>query len=91
MKTVHMIWNGISGLGAGTVALKGLFILVALALYWAFCELVRHLAGVCVKLCTDALRTLAIKVRGEPPKKVSSMAKNETVPMYRVNDHYPYS
>jgi len=91
MQIVRMIWNDINSLGAGTVALKGLFILVALAMFWAFSELVRHLAGVCVKLCTDALRTLAIKVRGEPPKKVSPRIKKETVPIYRVNNNPPDS
>jgi hypothetical protein len=91
MKLMQMIWNDINGPGAGSVALKGLFILVALALFWAFCELVKHLAGISVKLCSDTLRALAVKVRGEPPKEVYPRIKKETVPIYRVNSHSPDS
>jgi hypothetical protein len=38
-----MIWNGISGLGAGTVALKALYILFLGALFWMICELAKHM------------------------------------------------
>jgi hypothetical protein len=78
-----MIWNGIDGLGSGTVALKILFILVATVMFWAVCELVKYLAGISVKLAEDALRSLTIKVRGKPIEKAG--VKKDTVPIYRVH------
>ncbi|MDD2539614.1 MAG: hypothetical protein PHH28_01045 [Desulfuromonadaceae bacterium] len=66
MQFLHMIWNGISGLGVGTVILKALFILVMGAVFWIFCELVKSLSRIFAKLAVDAMRYLAIVVRGWP-------------------------
>lgn len=61
-----MIWNGISGLGPGTVILKALFIIFLGAVFWMICELVKYLANILSKLAADALRYLAIVARGWP-------------------------
>jgi len=61
-----LIWNGISGLGAGTIMLKGLFILVLAAIFWMLCELVKYMVNVFAKLTVDAFRYLAIMIRGWP-------------------------
>ncbi len=69
MQLMQMIWNGISGLGAGTVLLKALFILVLAALFWMICELVKFVVNVFARLAVDALRYLAIVVRGWPKRE----------------------
>ncbi len=66
MQVLQMIWNGISGLGAGTVILKALFIIFLGAVFWMLCELVKYMVNVFAKLAVDALRYLAIVVRGWP-------------------------
>lgn len=66
MQLLQMIWNGISGLGPGTVLLKALYILFLGALFWMICELAKHMVNVIAKLAVDALRHLAIIVRGWP-------------------------
>ncbi len=66
MQILQMIWNGISGLGAGTVILKALFIIFLGAIFWMICELVKHTVNVLSKLAVDALRYLAIVARGWP-------------------------
>ncbi len=66
MQIIMLIWNGISGLGAGTVILKGLFMLVLAAIFWMLCELVKFMVNVFSKLAVDAIRYLAIMVRGWP-------------------------
>ena len=66
MQFLQMIWNGISDLGVGTVILKGLFILLIGAIFWMLCELAKYLVKILVKLAEDALRYLAIIVRGWP-------------------------
>jgi hypothetical protein len=66
MQLLQMIWNGISGLGPGTVILKALYILFLGAVFWMICELVKHMVNVLAKLAVDALRYLAIVVRGWP-------------------------
>ena len=66
MQLLQMIWNGISGLGAGTVLLKSLYILLLGALFWMVCELVKHMVNVFAKLAVDLMRYLAIAVRGWP-------------------------
>ena len=66
MQIAQMIWNGISGLGIGTVALKALFILFLGAVFWMSCELLKHAINVFAKLVVDALKYLAIAVRGWP-------------------------
>ncbi len=66
MQITQMIWNGIGGLGAGTIILKALFILFLGAVLWMLCELAKHIIDVFAKLAVDALRYLAIAVRGWP-------------------------
>ncbi len=66
MQLLQMIWNGIGGLGAGTVLLKSLYILLLGALFWMVCELVKHMINVVAKLAVGFMRYLAIAVRGWP-------------------------
>ncbi len=66
MQILQMIWNGIGGLGAGTVLLKALFIIFLVAVFWMFCELVKYLANILAKLAVDGMRYLAVVVRGWP-------------------------
>jgi hypothetical protein len=66
MQFLQIIWNGISGLGAGTIFLKALFILFLGAVFWMICELIKHMVNVIVKLVLNALRYLTIAVRGWP-------------------------
>jgi hypothetical protein len=61
-----MIWNGISGLGPGTVILKALFIIFLGAVFWMICELVKYIVNILSKLAVDALRYLTIVARGWP-------------------------
>jgi hypothetical protein len=77
MQLILMIWNGISGLGPGTVALKALFMLVLAALFWMVCELVKYLFNVCARFAVDALRYLAIVVRGWPKESENPEEKRE--------------
>ena len=66
MQIIQMIWNGISGLGTGTVLLKAIYMMILGAVFWALCELVKHIINVFAKLAVDGLRYLAIIVRGWP-------------------------
>jgi hypothetical protein len=66
MQVLQMIWNGIGGLGPGTVILKALFIIFLGAVFWMLCELAKYMVNVFAKLAVDALRYLAIVVRGWP-------------------------
>jgi hypothetical protein len=66
MQFLQMIWNGTANLGAGTVILKALFIILLGAVFWMLCELVKYLANVMSKLAVNALRYLAIAIRGWP-------------------------
>jgi hypothetical protein len=66
MQLLQMIWNGISGLGAGTVLLKALYIVFLGVLFWMACELAKHMVNAFAKLAVDFMRYLAIAVRGWP-------------------------
>jgi hypothetical protein len=66
MQLLKMIWDGINGLGPGTVILKALYILFLGALFWMICELAKHMVNVFAKLAVAALRYLSIVVRGWP-------------------------
>ncbi len=66
MQVLQMIWNGIAGLGAGTVLLKALFIIFLMAVFWMICELVKFLANILAKLVVQGMRYLAVVVRGWP-------------------------
>ncbi len=84
MQIIMLIWNGISGLGAGTVILKGLFMLVLAAIFWMLCELVKFMVNVFAKLAVDALRYLAILVRGWPKDMENAEEKKDTSRLYRT-------
>jgi len=66
MQIILMVWNGINGHGAGTVLLKGLFIFALIAIFWMVCELAKYMVQVLARLTVDALRYLAIMIRGWP-------------------------
>lgn len=84
MQIMQMIWNGIGGLGAGTVVLKGLFILFLAAIFWMLCELVKYLINVFARLAVDALRYLAVVVRGWPKEGENAEEKKEASRFYRT-------
>lgn len=75
MQVIEMIWNGIGGLGSGTVLLKGLYILVLGAIFWTLCEMFKYIVNVFAKLAVDALRYLAIMVRGWPKDAENAVDK----------------
>ena len=85
MQIIQMIWNGINGLGGGTVLLKALFILVLGAIFWIGCELVKYTINVFAKLAVDALRYLAIVVRGWPKDSENAEDKRDTSRLYHVD------
>lgn len=66
MQFIMMVWNGISGLGVGTIFLKAIFILAMVALAWVLSELVKYTINVFAKLAVDGLRYLAVIFRGWP-------------------------
>ena len=66
MQVVQMIWNGVSGLGFGTVVLKALFIICLGSVFWMLCELVKHAINVFAKLVAELLRYAAVAIRGWP-------------------------
>lgn len=78
MQIIQMIWSGISGPGPGTVLLKALYILVLGALFWTLCEMFKYIVNVFAKLAVDALRYLAIVVRGWPKDAESAVDKRDT-------------
>ncbi len=84
MQLIQMIWNGIGGLGSGTVVLKALFILVSGAVFWMLCELVKYLINIFAKLSADALRYLAVVVRGWP-KEGEDADRKDTSRVYRTD------
>jgi len=78
MQVIEMIWNGIGGLGSGTVLLKALYILVLGAVFWTLCEMFKYIVQVSAKLAVDALRYLAIMVRGWPKDAENAVDKRDT-------------
>ncbi len=56
MQLIQMIWNGIGGLGTGTVVLKAVFILVLGGVFWILCELAKYVINVFARLAVDGLR-----------------------------------
>ena len=78
MQIIQMIWNGISGPGPGTVLLKALYILVLGAIFWTLCEMFKYIVNVFAKLAVDALRYLAIVVRGWPKDAENAVDKRDT-------------
>ncbi len=83
MQLIQMIWNGTGGLGTGTVLLKAVFILVLGGVFWILCELVKYAIGIFAKLAVDALRYLAVMVRGWPKEGDDAEDKREKPPLYR--------
>ncbi len=77
MKLLEMIWNGTAGLGAGTVILKALFIIVLGAVFWVMCELIKYVVNIFSKLAVEALRYLAILARGWPEPAEAEQKRQE--------------
>jgi hypothetical protein len=88
MQILLMIWNGIGGLGAGSVILKALFIIFLVAIFWMFCELVKYLINVISKLAVDMLRYLAVVLRGWPEDS-DELAKGGDTVKGKSSDHSP--
>lgn len=86
MQLIQMIWNGIGGLGTGTVILKALFILVLGGVFWILCELVKYVINVFAKLAVDGLRYVAVVARGWPKEGADVEDTREKPPLYRVKD-----
>jgi len=66
MHLIEMIWNGLGGLGSGTILLKICFMLFLAGLFWITCEFARQVITVGSRLITDTMRYLAVMVRGWP-------------------------
>jgi hypothetical protein len=79
MQILSMIWNGIGGLGAGTVLLKALYIMFLGAIFWMLCELVKYMINVLSRLAVDMLRYLAVAVRGWPDNSEESAKGGEGI------------
>lgn len=66
MHLIEAIWNGLGGVGSVAMLLKMGFMLFLVALFWVACDFAKHLITVGSKLLTDAMRYLAVVVRGWP-------------------------
>lgn len=66
MHLIEMIWNGLGGVGQQAIVLKICFMLFLVALFWISCEFAKHIVTVGSRFLTDALRYLAVAVRGWP-------------------------
>lgn len=66
MRLIEMIWNGLGGVGPGAMLLKICFMLFLVVLFWILCEIAKHIITVGSRLITDAMRYLAVVVRGWP-------------------------
>lgn len=76
---IQLLWDGIGGLGIGTVILKALFILILGAAFWVFCELVKYIVNMFAKLAVEGLRYLAVLVRGWPEHSEEEKERQEKV------------
>jgi hypothetical protein len=66
MHLIEMIWTGLGGQGSEAILLKMCFMLFLGGLFWIICEFAKHIVSVGFNLLTDAMRYLAIMVRGWP-------------------------
>jgi hypothetical protein len=66
MHLIEMIWNGLGGVGSTAMLLKMGYMLFLAVLFWIICEFAKHIITVGSRLITDALRYLAVMVRGWP-------------------------
>ncbi|KAA0894975.1 hypothetical protein [Oryzomonas rubra] len=66
MHLIEMMWGGLGGMGSGTILLKMCFMFFLVGLFWVSCEFAKHVITVGSKLLTDAMRYLAVMVRGWP-------------------------
>ncbi|MGD0584572.1 MAG: hypothetical protein ABSA86_02200 [Oryzomonas sp.] len=66
MHLIEMIWNGLGGVGPAAMLLKICFMLFLAVLFWIICEFAKHIITVGSRLLTDAMRYLAVVVRGWP-------------------------
>ena len=77
MHLIEMIWNGLGGVGPGVMLLKICFMLFLVLLFWTICELAKHIITVGSGLLTDAMRYLAIVVRGWPEGSEDDRSKRK--------------
>jgi hypothetical protein len=66
MHLIEMIWNGLGGVGPGAMLLKICFMFFLVVLFWIIFEFAKHIITVGSRLLTDAMRYLAVLVRGWP-------------------------
>ena len=66
MRLIEMIGNGLGGVGHEALLLKICYMFFLVTLFWITCEFAKHLITVGFKLLTDAMRCLAVAVRGWP-------------------------
>ncbi|MHC1697196.1 MAG: hypothetical protein AB9919_03845 [Geobacteraceae bacterium] len=79
MQLIQLLWDGIGGLGIGTVILKALFILVLGAAFWVFCELVKYIVNMFSKLAVEGLRYIAVLARGWPENAEEEKERHEKI------------
>ena len=77
MHLIEMIWNGLGGVGPGVMLLKICFMLFLVLLFWTICELAKHIITVGSGLLTDAMRYLAVVVRGWPEGSEDDRSKRK--------------
>ncbi|QEM68506.1 hypothetical protein FO488_10210 [Geobacter sp. FeAm09] len=77
MHLIEIMWNGLGGMGSGTVVLKMCFMLFLVGLLWVAGEFAKHVVTVGSRLVTDALRYLAVMVRGWPEGTESKRSEDK--------------
>ena len=77
MHLIEMIWNGLGGVGSGAMLLKICFMLFLVVLFWIICEFAKHIISVGSILLTDAMRYLAVMVRGWPEGSEADCSKGK--------------
>ena len=77
MHLIEMIWNGLGGVGPGVMLLKICFMLFLALLFWTICELAKHIITVGSGLLRDAMRYLAVVVRGWPEGSEDDQSKRK--------------
>ena len=77
MHLIEMIWNGLGGVGPQAMLLKLGFMLFLVVVFWIACEFAKHIITVGSKLVTDAMRYLAVAVRGWPEGSEEGRSKGK--------------
>jgi hypothetical protein len=79
MHLIETIWNGLGGVGSTAMLLKMGYMLFLAVLFWIICEFAKHIITVGFKLMTDALRYLAVIVRGWPEGSEEDRSKGKEI------------